>query len=158
MRWITLFALAAVGAVFSYGADPVADATAPATSSAANTDAGTAVANPTEEEPQLEGVVVERKSGGFMTLTMDGKKLVLRFFDAKKKPVAADVRGGFVRFLFGNRSPERRPLVPTGDGMGLTHGEPLRTPHIFSAHITLRHGEGEDEDDIASEDYIVSYP
>jgi hypothetical protein len=146
MRWITLFAFVATLAVASSGAENNAAAAAPAAAA--------------EEEPKLEGVVVERTSGGFLTLTMDGKKLVLRFFDEKKKPIAADVNGGFVRFQFGNRSPERRPLNLAADGLSMTHGEPLRPPHVFKAFITLRHGEasGEGEDDAGAEKYIVDFP
>jgi hypothetical protein len=148
MRWITLFAFAASLAAVSFGAESEAPAAPPAQAAE-------------EEETKLDGVVVERTNGGFLTLTMDGKKLVVRFFDSKKKPMTPDVRTGFVRFQFSNRSPERRPLFLTEDGQGMTHGEPLRPPHVFKAFITLRTGEATDadgDDEAGAEKYVVDFP
>lgn len=141
MRWITLLALGASLVAMGHGAEGAPDTTAPAADAAA-------------AEPQLEGVVVERTGGGYLTLMMDGTALVIRFFDTEKKPVPPDVSRGFVRFQFPNRSPERRPLNPTEDGLALRHGQPLRHPHVFKAFLTLVHGEGEDD----VETYTVDYP
>jgi hypothetical protein len=151
MRWIPLFALAASCAVplpaAEYGNAPAA------TPAAETTDAPAA-----EDAPELEGVVVERANGGYITLAVEEKKLVVRFFDKKKKPVALDVRGGFVRFRFPNRDPERRPLIPRDDGTSLTHGEPVQPPYVFKAYITLRQEGLEDADVEASEQYVVDFP
>lgn len=148
MRWIPLFALIASLASVAYGAE--ADASADATAA--------------EEEPVLEGVVVERTNGGYLTLTTTGTALVVRFFDEKKKPVAADATRGFVRFQFPNRKPERRPLILSEDGLSLSHGEPVRQPHIFKAFVTLVHGaassdggDSDGESGAEAEKYVVDY-
>lgn len=122
MRWITLFALVASSAVFLSGADPVAPAAA-----------AEAVAEP---EPELEGVVVPR-GDGFMTVTMDGPRVVLRFFDAKKKAIAPDVHHAIVKFKMSGRRPQNRTLLLGADGMSLTHGRMLRAPYIFKAFVSL---------------------
>lgn len=139
MRWITLLA-----AIVCFA--PVASFAADASPAEANEAAA--------EEPQLEGVVVERKNGGFLAFTMSGPSLIVRFYDEKKKPVAPDVERGFVRFQYPNRTPERRPLIRGDDGMSLTHGQPLRPPHVFKAFVSLSHG----DDDASVESYVVDYP
>ena len=151
MRWITLFAL------FASLASGVRAAEAAATDDAAAT---------AEVEPVLEGVVVERPDGTFMTLTMEGPRAVLRFFDAEKKPIGPVVERAFVKFRLSGRRPENRTLLPDAEGMALTHGRPLRPPFVFLAFITLVHEDGDaevdDEDEegdaAAGERHQVNYP
>jgi hypothetical protein len=104
--------------------------------------------------PPLDGVLVNRPNGVIMQVKMEDLALVLRFFDAEHKPVKPDVDGGLLRAIPSGRNPERRALVPTSDGMGLTHGQPLRKPHVFKLHIALTRA-GSDE---AVESYTVDYP
>ena len=151
MRWITLFAL------FASLASGIRAAEAAATDDAAAA---------AEAEPELEGVVVERPDGTFMTVTMDGTRALLSFFDAKKKPIAPVVERAFVKFRLSGRRPENRTLLPDAEGMSLTHGRPLRPPFVFRAFITLVHEDGDaevdDEDeegDVADgERHQISYP
>jgi hypothetical protein len=104
--------------------------------------------------PPLDGVLVNRPNGVIMQVKMEDLALVLRFFDAEHKPVKPDVDGGLLRAIPSGRNPERRALVPTQDGLGLTHGQPLRKPHVFKLHIALTRA-GSDE---AVESYTVDYP
>ncbi len=164
-----MFALVASFAAVSRGADASAPA-APATPAASSDQ------NADEPEPQLEGVVVERHGGGYMTLTMQGPSLVLKFFDEKKKAVAPDVKYARVKFRFTNRRPQHRVLVLGPDGMSLTHGRPIRAPYVFKAYVilvkegTADESENDDEsddssstnedtsNDVSTERYEVDFP
>ena len=138
MKWPLLLALAVSLSAVGRSADEPASAGA-ATAAAA--------------EPKLEGVVIERSSGGFLTVTMDGPKLVLSFFDAEKKQIPPDVDHAFVRIHPAGRNPLRRTLIKMDDGLTLTHGQPLRPPWVFKLYITLV-----DANDKAIEEYVVDYP
>jgi hypothetical protein len=97
---------------------------------------------------------------------MEGPRAVLKFFDAKKKPVAPDVARAFVKFRPSGRRPENRTLVPTADGMSLSGGRPLRPPFVFRAYISLipetgGPDVGDDDEDgevVSMEQYQVNYP
>lgn len=143
MKWLFACALAAFVAVVSHGAE-MADTPAPAA----------AVDAPDAPEPKLDGVVVKRADGTYMTVTMDGPAMALRFFNAKKAPIAPNKTNGVVRFQFPSRTQEQRVLTVSADGKSLTHGRPLRPPFIFKAFITLTVGEG----DSSPESYTVNYP
>ncbi len=143
MNWLTLVALSAAGAS---GSSDVGD-----TSPGATVEA---VASAEASEIVLEGVVVERADGGFLQIDMDGVNLVLRTYDADKKPVAVDADRASVRVQFASRSPEQYVLVKSDDGMSLTSGRPLRPPHVFRAYIHLFRGESDE----AAESFQVAYP
>lgn len=158
MRWITLFAMLVSLSVGSRAAD---EAVAPA----ASADAATADAVG-EPEPELEGVVIERAGGGFMTATMEGPRMVLRFFDEKKKAVTPDVQRAFVKFKPSGRRPQNRTLLLGSDGMSLTHGRVLRAPFVFKAFVSLiKSADGAEVDDddesaevVSDEKYTVDFP
>jgi hypothetical protein len=121
MRRISLFLLAACAfTAFAVAADH------PATP-----------ANAAEKPAELDGKLVDRANGGVIQVKSEGMALVFRFYDKDHKPVKPDVDGGLLRALPSGRNPERRALVLTNDGMGLTHGQPLRKPHVFKLHIAL---------------------
>jgi hypothetical protein len=103
---------------------------------------------------QLEGVVVERPAGGWMQMKIEGVSLVLRFYNEKAELVKTDIDRATARFVPPGRSPERRVLVPSEDGMALRHGPPIRSPHVFKIYLSLFRGESED----SVEDHIVDYP
>lgn len=150
MRWITLLAVLASSVCSAVTAE---ETSPPAT--AGGTEAPL---------PELEGVVVERPDGTFMTVTMEGPRVVLRFFDAKHQPIAPDVQRAFVKFRLSGRRPQNRTLLPGDDGVSLTHGRVLRPPFVFHAYITLvKEADGEigddDEDaEVEGEKYQVSFP
>jgi hypothetical protein len=128
-------------------------------------DAPASSAAPTAEEIQLQGVVIERPSG-FMTVTMEGPRVVLRFFDKDKKAIAPDVHHAIVKFKMTGRRPQNRTLLLGTDGMSLTHGRVLRPPYNFKAFVSLVKDAGgeevDDEDENAEvaegERYTVDFP
>jgi hypothetical protein len=142
MKWFLAFALAAFVAVFSRGADMY---TAPAPAAAVEEPA---------PEPILNGIVVTRPNGTFLTVTMEGLAISVHFFNEKKAPAPPDKTNGVVRYKFPSRTPEQRVLILADDGQSLTHGRPLRPPYVFKAFITLTTGEG----DPSPETYTVDYP
>lgn len=103
---------------------------------------------------ELDGLVMARASGGFLQLKMEGMQLVLRTYDAEKKPVKVDVDRATVRLQFASRSPEQFTLAPSADGMSLTVGRPVRQPHVFRAYIGLFRGDGAE----ALESFQGAYP
>ena len=140
MNWLTLVALSAAGAS---GAVDGGDA-----------GAGSPPAIVSEAETELDGVVVPRADGGFLQVKMEGVNLVLRTYDAQKKPVAVDVDRATVRLQFASRSPEQYTLAPSDDKMALTVGRPIRHPHVFRAYISFFRGESE----TAVETFQLAYP
>lgn len=142
MKWLIAFALAASIAAVSSGAEKPA------------VPAGAAPTEAAAPEPKLDGVVVERTDGTFMTLTMDGPLLVLKFFNKKKQPVTPDVTTGFVRFIFAGRRPEHRALALSSDGKSLIQVRTFHPPYVFKAFISLAHS----ADDPNPETYTVDYP
>ena len=107
-----------------------------------------------EELPPLDGVVVKRGDGTLLQVKIEGVRVVLRFFDEKHAPIKPDVDGAWIRAVSSVRRPERRVLAPSDDGMSLTHGIPLRPPHVFKLYITLTRG-GEES---GVESHTVDYP
>lgn len=116
-----------------------------------------AIAPASAETPaaaELDGVVLPRAAGGFLQVKMEGVQIVLRTYDADKKPVKVDVDRATVRLQFASRSPEQYTLVPSADGMSLTVGRPVRQPHVFRANIAFFKGESE----TAVETFQAAYP
>lgn len=148
MNWLTLVALSAAGAS---GAVETSDVK-PTVPAAAIAPASAETEAPATNE--LGGVVVARASGGFLQLKMEGVHIILRAFDAEKKPVKVDVDRATVRLQFASRSPEQFTLVPSEDGMSLTVGRPVRQPHVFRAYVALLRGESAE----AVESYQIAYP
>ncbi len=116
---------------------------------AAVTVQGAETAAPAEPNPEaviaaLDGVVEKRAGGGWIQVKMEGMALTLRFYDEKARAIVPDVDRALVRFVYSVRQPQRRVLIPLGDEKVLTHGQPLRPPHVFKAFISLVRGEGED--------------
>jgi hypothetical protein len=110
----------------------------------------------TEELPPLEGLVIDRPDGTFITVSMDGVFLVLKFFDEKHLPAQTDFTRGFVRVQPPGRRPENVALRRMEDGASLRSSLAVRKPHVFRLLITLSKGEEGNED--GSESYQVNYP
>jgi hypothetical protein len=114
---------------------------------------------PTEEQIKaavaaLEGVVLPRSAGGWVQVTMQDNRLVLRFYNEKAKPVKPDVDRAVIRVNASARSPERVVLVPMGDGMSLRHGHPLRGPFAYKLFIDFFRGESQE----SVESFQTNYP
>lgn len=109
---------------------------------------------PEEIVAQLDGKVLPRPGGGWIQLNMEGVSLVVRFYDEKARPVPPDVDRGVARFVFRDRKEERRVLVTITGGDELSHGRPIRPPHIFKLFLSFYRGDSSD----AVESYTADFP
>lgn len=98
------------------------------------------------------GKNIQRGSMGWINVEASGPRLVVKFFDAKKKPAPPDVERGFARFQFASKNPERAPLHLEGETLVST--ATVRPPHNFLVILSLfRSGESE-----SAESYTFKYP
>lgn len=112
---------------------------------------------PPEPPPELPtgGVNLARAVGGWINVEVTGHRFVLSFFDAGKRPVAADRSGGIVRYIYTSKEDKApAPLARSEDGQTLVSPARIRPPHVFHVHIVLR-GERSGEPD---ESYNIRYP
>lgn len=93
---------------------------------------------PVEEPAKIDGIEIPRQNGGFVGLTVDGVRLVLKFYDADKKPVALDVARAAARWTPINRKGEVRTVLnPDETGKALVSPPVALPPLVFTAYITL---------------------
>ncbi len=109
-----------------------------------------------KKEPVYElpktGKNLQRGSEGWINVEASGTRLVVKFFDAKKKPATPNVEQGFARFQFASKNPERAPLHI--EGLTLVSTATVRPPHNFLVILSLfRSGEAE-----SGESYTFKYP
>ena len=107
-----------------------------------------------EEPRKIPGLVINRANSGFLGLEIEDNHFKLSFYDAKKKPVSADVARATMRWPVKYQpDDERTVLTPTTDGQVLTSLRFVRPPHVFKVFISL-FAEGT-EDPV--ETYVVDY-
>jgi hypothetical protein len=94
---------------------------------------------PAQEEPaKIEGLTIARKNGGFIGLNVVGSTYVMKFYDADKKPVDADVSRALARWQPSNIKADLRAVLnPAGDGKSLISPGLVRPPLNFTVYITL---------------------
>lgn len=98
---------------------------------------------PVEEPAKIDGIELPRKAGGFLGLTVEGPRLILKFYDAEKKPVAADVARAAARWNPLNKTGDVRSVLnPAPDGMSLASTPVVKPPLVFLVYITLLDAEG----------------
>jgi hypothetical protein len=107
-------------------------------------------AKPKYELPKT-GVNLRRPAGGWLNAEPVDTRLVIKFFDKKKKPVAPDVETGFVRFRYIGKRPEHAVMNIEGDT--LVTPATVRPPHNFFIILNLF-----DEDTEQPETYSFKYP
>jgi hypothetical protein len=106
-----------------------------------------------EAEPQLPGSVIARASGGFLSLSLEGGHFKLSFYDAKKKPIAADAVRAVTRWDPVNKTGDVRSILnPTDDGTALKGNVIVRPPYVFKVYVTLIGA-----DDKAIESHVVDF-
>jgi hypothetical protein len=98
------------------------------------------------------GQNISRQKGGWINAEAVGTRLVLKFFDSEKKPVAPDVEKGLVQFRYPNKNPDRAPLYREGDS--LVTPATVRPPHNFLVILTLSAAEAAEP----GESYTFKYP
>ncbi len=111
---------------------------------------------PTEEaEGTISGIAIARAAGGWLGLELREHTFRLTFYDAKKKPVAADVTSAVLRWPVRYQpNDERTLLVPTDDPSVLASSYWVKGPLAFKLHITLL---VEGKTDAPPESYVIDY-
>jgi hypothetical protein len=91
-----------------------------------------------KEEPKIEGIVITRPNGALLGLTLEGGTFKLSFYDAKKKPVVADVTRAAARWNPNYKQGSERVILNlAGDGKSLVGSKPVRPPYAFKLYLTL---------------------
>ena len=107
-----------------------------------------------EKEGTVAGLAVARAQGGWLGVEIKGGSFQITFYDAKKKPVAADASSAVLRWpVHYQPNPERTELTSSGDSSVLASSYSVKPPHTFVLHITLLFAGKPD----ASESYTVNY-
>jgi hypothetical protein len=111
---------------------------------------------PTEEpEGAITGVAIPRAGGGWLGLELKDHTFRLTFYDAKKKPVAADVTSVVLRWPVRYQpNDERTLLLPSDDPSVLASSYWVKGPLAFKLHITLL---VEGKTDAPPESYVIDY-
>jgi hypothetical protein len=89
-----------------------------------------------------------------MQVKMEENAFVLRFYDKKHVQIPPNVDRATIRLTPASRKPERVVLARSADGMSLTHGRPIRAPHVFKIDISLFSGPSE----TAVESFTTNFP
>jgi hypothetical protein len=107
-----------------------------------------------EKEGTIAGTAIKRSSGdGWLGIELDSGSFVLTFYNAKKKPTAADKTGAVLRWpVHYQPNDERTELVPTSDPAVFASSYPVKPPYSFKLHITLLAGP---KDDV--ETYVIDF-
>ena len=99
---------------------------------------------PDEEAATIEGIEVTRKNGGYLGVTVNGPRLVLKFYDNEKKPAPLDVARAAARWNPVNKTgDERSVLNPAGDG-SLVSTPVVKPPLVFKVYLTLLDADGKE--------------
>jgi hypothetical protein len=112
-----------------------------------------------KEEPpaKIEGMEIPR-SDGFMGLQIADSNFKLTFYDAKKKPIPADVSQAVLRWNPKyQKNEERVVLERSGDGKSLTSPRVIRPPHTFKLYMTLFKEPSPGTEAVAAENYVIDF-
>lgn len=90
------------------------------------------------------GKNLERQNGGWINVQTAGAQMIVKFFDAEKKPVAPDVERATARFRYAAKSEIKRTVL-NREGDTLVSPGNVRPPHNFLVTLTLLRG-----DDVAA--------
>ena len=98
------------------------------------------------------GLNQPRPSDGWINVEAVGTRLVIKFFDKEKKPVAPDVERGTARFKYAAKNPAHAVL--NRDGLTLVTPATVRPPHNYLVILTFfKAGATE-----ATESHTLKYP
>lgn len=98
------------------------------------------------------GLNQPRPKGGWINVEAVGTRLIVKFYDKKKKPVAPDVERGFARFNYAAKND--KTAVLGRDGLTLASTPTVRPPHNFLVILSLFAGENPGP----TESYTFKYP
>ncbi|MFZ5496579.1 MAG: hypothetical protein ACOZE5_14740 [Verrucomicrobiota bacterium] len=122
-----------------------------ATKPASRATAKTPAQEPVYELPET-GITRERPQGGWINVEPQGTRLVVKFFDKEKKPMAPDVARGLVRLKYSSKNPVQAVLTAAGDTLATP--ATIRPPHNFLVILSLFASDSAE----ASESYTFKYP
>lgn len=95
-------------------------------------------AAPDEEVAKIEGIEIARNNGTFLGVTVEGPRLVIKFYDKDKKPAAVDVARASARWNPVNKTGEERSVLnPDGGGLSLVSTPTVKPPLVFMVYVTL---------------------
>jgi hypothetical protein len=109
-----------------------------------------------EAETKIDGIEVARSGGGFLGVAIVEGTFRITFYDAKKKPVAADVARALLRWDPKYKQGQERVILnQSADGRTLGSPRSIRPPYLFRLYITLlKEAGGADE---AGEGYVIDF-
>lgn len=97
-----------------------------------------------EEEPKVVGLEIARNGGGFLGVALEGLSLVVRFYDADKKPILAGAARAAIWWNPVNKAGvQRTVMTATPDLLALRSPAQLRPPYVFTVSVTLVREDGE---------------
>ncbi len=103
------------------------------------------------ELPEL-GVNRPRPNGGWINVQAQGIRLIVRFYDADKKPVPSDMQRGFIRLRYASKKPGHTVLTREGDTLATP--ATIRPPHNYLVILSLFAGDGGEN----TETHTFTYP
>jgi len=107
---------------------------------------------PIEKPAEIDGLEIPRATGGFIGVTVDGARLVVKFYDADKKPVAINVARASARWSPVNKVGEVRSVLnPGADGQSLVSTPVVLPPLVFRVYLTLLDAEGNALDSVVAD-------
>jgi len=98
------------------------------------------------------GLNQARPKDGWINVEAVGTRLVVKFFDKEKKPVAPDVQRGLVRLKYASKNPAQAVLARAGDTLATP--ATIRPPHNYLVILSLFAG----DDAETSENHTFKYP
>jgi hypothetical protein len=97
-----------------------------------------------EEEPSVVGLEIARASGGYLGVALEGLSLVVRFYNAEKKPAVSDAARAAIWWDPVNKAGVQRTIMTrTPDLLALRSPALLRPPHVYTVSVTLVREDGE---------------
>ncbi|HEY8991496.1 MAG TPA: hypothetical protein VIM46_05940 [Luteolibacter sp.] len=107
---------------------------------------------PAEEPAKIDGIEIPRKDGGFIGVTVEGPRLVLRFYDADKKLVNVDVARAAARWNPSTKIGDVRSVMnPSDDGLSLVSTPVVKPPLNYIVYLTLLDAEGKAVESIVAD-------
>jgi hypothetical protein len=91
-----------------------------------------------DKEGTIQGIPIKRAAGGWLGLELKDSNFILTFYNAKKKPVAADRPSAVVWWsVHYQPNAERTELTGGGSPSVLASSYYVKEPHSFKLHMTL---------------------
>jgi hypothetical protein len=98
---------------------------------------------PAEEEIKIEGLEITRANGTFLGLTVEGPRLVLKFYGKDKKPAPIDVARAAARWDPLNKTGDERSIMnPNEANTALISTPVVKPPLVFKVYLTLLDADG----------------